>query len=158
MIRSRCGVPKAARWGLLLALLALAAGAAHADEAAEPPVQQPGAAAADLLADVPDVLALSPTQLSEKLAEVEARRAKVERDARIARTSRREYAAFVDESRRAESADRDRITTTRRGDVVFSPYRTPAVDPPPFPDAFDSPTVVGVGPWGSFVDICLPGF
>lgn len=113
---------------------------------------------AALLADVPNVLDLSAEQLAAKLVEVEEKRAQVERSARDSQRSRRDFAAFVGDARRAESADRDRIGRIRRGDAAFSPYRTQPAGSPPFPDTFDSPTVVGVGPWGSFSDVSFAAF
>lgn len=186
---------KTAIWGLVLAMLALVAGAVPAAEPARVAamtsyeldylldgldekraiLESPRAAEARdwlgrylsvmaddrraaLLTNVPNVLDLSPAEIAEKLAEMEAARAKVEKEARDSRRSRREFATFVDEARQATADDRARIAKIRRGDVAFSPYRSQPVGTPPYPDSFDSPTVVGVGPWGSFVDVCLPAF
>jgi hypothetical protein len=113
---------------------------------------------AALLADVPNVLDLTAEELAAKLVEVEKKRAQVERSARDSRRSRRDFATFVGDARRAETADRDRLGRIRRGDAAFSPYRTQPAGSPPFPDTFDSPTVVGVGPWGSFSDVSFVAF
>lgn len=113
---------------------------------------------AALLAHVPNVLDLSASDLAAKLADLEKRRTAVEREARDARRARRDFGAFVADLHRGEAAERRRLDRIRRGDVAFSPYRTLPVDAPPFPDSFDTATVVGVGPWGSFVDVCFPAF
>jgi hypothetical protein len=113
---------------------------------------------AAVLADVPDVLDMSAAELTAKLAEIEEQRAKVERSARESRHARRSFGGFVGDARRAEAADRARIGRSRRGDAAFSPYRRQPVGDPPFPDSFDSPTVVGVGPWTSFVSRSVAAF
>jgi hypothetical protein len=113
---------------------------------------------AALLADVPDVLEMSAADLTTKLTEIEEKRTKVERGARESRRSRQEFGGFIDDARRAEVADRAQLRLIRRGDAAFSPYRGQPVGSPPFPDSFDSPTVVGVGPWTSFVDHSFAAF
>lgn len=113
---------------------------------------------AALLADVPNVLEMSAAEVTSKLADIEAQRAKVERSARESRRSRRGFNAFIGDAHRAEAADRARIGRISRGDAAFSPYRGQPVDSPPFPDSFDSPTVVGVGPWTSFMDHSFAAF
>ena len=113
---------------------------------------------ATLLAGVPDVLEMSAAELTAKLAEIEEKRSQVERSARESRRSRRGFSAFIGDAHRAEAADRARIGRIRRGDGAFSPYRGPPVGNPPFPDSFDSPTVVGVGPWTSFMDHSFAAF
>jgi hypothetical protein len=113
---------------------------------------------AALLDAVPDVLEMSAADLTAKLTEIEEAREKVERGARESRRSRREFATFIGDARRSESAERARLGRIRRGDAVFSPYRGQPVGAPPFADSFDSPTVVGVGPWTSFVDHSFAAF
>jgi hypothetical protein len=113
---------------------------------------------AALLTAVPDVLEMSAADLAAKLTEIEEKRTKVERGARESRRSRREFGTFIDDARRSEAADRARLGRIRRGDAAFSPYRGQPVGSPPFPDTFDSPTVVGVGPWTSFVDHSFAAF
>jgi hypothetical protein len=113
---------------------------------------------AALLADVPDVLEMSAADLTAKLTEIDEKRTNVEREARETRRSRRAFGAFIDDARRAEAADRAQLSRIRRGDAAFSPYRGQPVGSPPFPDTFDSPTVVGVGPWTSFVDHSFAAF
>ncbi len=113
---------------------------------------------AKLLAAVPDVLTMSAAELTAKLAEIEEKRVAVERSARESRGARRSFGSFIGDARRAEADDRARLGRIRRGDAAFSPYRGPPVANPPFPDSFDSPTVVGVGPWTSFIDHSFAAF
>lgn len=113
---------------------------------------------AALTADVPNILDLSAAELSAQLAEVEARRAKVEKSADTSRTARQGFHAFVEGARRATQAERDRLGRLHFGARSFSPYRSQPVDAPPFADRYDSPTVVGVAPWGSFVDASFTAF
>jgi len=107
---------------------------------------------AALLQHVPNVLDMSAAELTAKLAEVEAKRAQVERSMRDSRRARQEFGTFVQADRERIATDRQRITKVRRGDAAFSPYRQQPVEDPPFPAAYDSPTVVGVGPWNAFFD------
>jgi len=113
---------------------------------------------AAMLADVPSVLDLSAVELAAKLAEVEAKRAAVERSAQDSRRARGEFGTRVRADRQALEAERTRLVRVHRDRVAFSPYRgQPAADPP-FADAFDSPTVVGVGPWNAFFMRSLTAF
>jgi len=113
---------------------------------------------AAVVANAPDLLEMSAAELTATLAEIEQQREKVERAARDARKSRRAFGAFVADARRSESAEREQLGRVRHGTTAFSPYRTQPVGDPPFPDSFDSPTVVGVGPWTSFVDHSFAAF
>lgn len=104
-----------------------------------------------LLADVPNVLDLSAAELTARLAEVEAKRAAVERSAEDSRRARREFGAVVSGDRQAVAEERGRLARIRLDRLAFSPYRGQPVEDPPFADAYDSPTVVGVGPWTAFI-------
>lgn len=113
---------------------------------------------AALVADAPDLLEMSAADLTARLAEIDQQRAKVERAARDARKSRREYRGFVAAARRGEAAERERLDRVHHGATAFSPYRRQPTGDPPFPDSFESPTVVGVGPWTSFMDHSFSAF
>lgn len=113
---------------------------------------------AALLADVPSVLDLSAVELAAKLAEVEAKRAAVERSAQDSRRTRGEFGMRVHADRQAVEAERARLVRVHRDRVAFSPYRGQPAEDPPFADAFDSPTVVGVGPWNAFFMRSLTAF
>jgi hypothetical protein len=115
---------------------------------------------AALLRDLPNVVEMTSGELIEGLREVEAKRAAVEKEAREVARSRKEFATFVRKSRAADEASRSRTARIRRGDTSFSPYRSQPVGSPPFADAHDSPTVVGigVGPWGTFVGMSVGAF
>lgn len=113
---------------------------------------------AALLAKAPDILEMSAVDLTAKITEIEERRATVERRAMESRRSRQEFGTFLGDARRTESADRMRLERLRRGDMGFSPYHSGPVGSPLFPDSFDSPTVVGVGPWTSFIDHSFAAF
>jgi hypothetical protein len=113
---------------------------------------------AELLADVPSVLDLSAADLTARLAEVEAKRAAVERAAQASKRSREEFGEFVRAERRWVESERDRLARLHHTRVVFSPYRGEPADDPPFADSYDSPTVVGVGPWNAFFARSLTAF
>lgn len=113
---------------------------------------------AALLADVPSVLDLSAADLVARLAEVEAKRVAVERAARESKRSRREFATRVRGDRQAVERERDRLERVHHDRAAFSPYRGQPTDDPPLADAYDSPTVVGVGPWNAFVSRSLTAF
>ena len=58
----------------------------------------------------------------------------------------------------ADDAAKARTARIRRGEAAFSPYRSQPVGDPPFANAYDSPTVIGVGPWGTFVGMSVGAF
>lgn len=113
---------------------------------------------AALLADVPSVLDLSAAELAARLAEVEAKRVAVERVARESKRSRRQFEALVRGDREALAQERVRLERVHRDQVALSPYRRQPAADPPFADAYDSPTVVGVGPWTAFITRSLTAF
>lgn len=110
------------------------------------------------LAGLPDVVEMTSGELIAGVQRLEEKRAEVERRAADTRRSRREFAAFHEAARAREQEQRMRISRIRRGDASFSPYRAPAVGDAPFSGAYDSPTVVGVGPWGTFVGTSIAAF
>lgn len=113
---------------------------------------------AELLVDVPSVLDLSAADLTARLADLEAKRAAVERAARDSRRTRQAFGALVQADHRTVEAERARLTRVHGDRVAFSPYRGQPTDDPPFADSYDSPTVVGVGPWNTFVARSLTAF
>ncbi len=112
---------------------------------------------AALLKDAPDVTAMSESQLRDAIRQVEDKRAEVEKQAHTVRQARRTYGEFLETNREAIAAQRAQ-TRAQRDDVSFSPYRGPAVDSAPFADSFNSPTVVGVGPWTTFMGTGISSF
>lgn len=113
---------------------------------------------AEVLRDVPDILDLSAAELEAVVRQVEDRRMAVERSRRETLAARKAFGGFQEASGQAAAAERARITAIRAGSPVFSPYRGPPVAPAPFATAYDSPTAVGVGPWGSYLAIPVGAF
>ncbi len=113
---------------------------------------------AEVVADAPNVIEMSAGELIEGLQTLAVKRADVERRAQDTLRGRREFAAFEGESRRADERLRAQLRRIRRGDVSFSPYRAQPGGDPPFADAYGSPTVIGVGPWGTFVGTAIGAF
>ncbi len=113
---------------------------------------------AALLRELPNVVEMTSGELIAGIKAVEAKRAAVEKQARQVASGRREIAAFVHESRAADDAAKARTARVRRGEAAFSPYRSQPVGDPPFANAYDSPTVIGVGPWGTFVGMSVGAF
>jgi hypothetical protein len=70
--------------------------------------------------------------------------------AKASQRARREFGNLVRSDHESVDAERIRLVRVHRDRVVFSPYRSQPADDPPFADAYDSPTVVGVGPWNAF--------
>jgi hypothetical protein len=101
-----------------------------------------------VLKDVPDILEMTAAELEAAVKQVEAKRTDVERQRAKAIATRAEFGLFQQAAGEAAAADRARMAAVRGGAPSFSPYRGPAVESPPFANAYDSPTVVGVGPWG----------
>jgi len=110
------------------------------------------------LGTVPDILDMSATELEAALERVEARRAEVERSHAETVAGRRRIEGFRQATSRATAADRDRQAEVRAGAPSFSPYRGPLRNEVPFAEAYDSPTAVGVGPWGSFMRVPVGAF
>ena len=61
-------------------------------------------------------------------------------------------------NRLQQEEDRTALAATRAAPDVYSHYRGTSVPDPPFAGSYDSPTVVGVGPWGSFLLIPTVAF
>ena len=112
---------------------------------------------ADVLRDVPDILDMSTAELEEAIGRVEAKRRDVEQQRAATIAGRQQIGGFLVAAREEEAAERARQAEVRSG-PVFSPYRGPPVGDTPFSDAYDSPTVVGVGPWGTFLGIPIGAF
>jgi hypothetical protein len=113
---------------------------------------------AALVATVPNVLDMSAAELAATLADVVGKRTRVERSHTDSQRARRRFGDFGRADRQAISAERARISRIHRDDAAFSPYRGQPVEDPPFATAFDSPTVVGVGPWNAFCARSLTAF
>jgi hypothetical protein len=113
---------------------------------------------ASLLRELPDVVEMTSGELIAGIQAVKAKRAAVEKQARQVMRGRREIAAFVRESRADDEATKARMARIRRGEAAFSPYRNQPVGDPPFANSYDSPTVIGVGPWGTFVGMSVGAF
>ena len=112
---------------------------------------------ADVLRDVPDILDMSTAELEEAIGRVEAKRAAVEQQRQATIAGREQIGGFLAAAKEREAAERMQEAAVRSG-PVFSPYRAPPVGDTPFSDAYDSPTVVGVGPWGTFLGIPIGAF
>lgn len=111
-----------------------------------------------VLKDVPDILEMTAAELEAAVKQVETKRTDVERQRAKAIATRAEFGLFQQAAGEAAAADRARMAAVRGGAPSFSPYRGPAVESPPFANAYDSPTVVGVGPWGVSVGIPTGAF
>jgi hypothetical protein len=107
---------------------------------------------AEVLRDVPDILEMTAADLEAAVKQVEAKQAAVERGRKESLAARAGFGRFRQAADQAAAAERARLAALRGGAPVFSPYRGPVVGSPPFADAYDSPTVVGVGPWGSYLE------
>ena len=112
---------------------------------------------AAVLRDVPDILDMSTTELEAAITRVEAKRKEVAQQRQSAIAGRQQIGGFLAAARDGEAVERARQAELRSG-PVFSPYRGPPVGDAPFADAYDSPTVVGVGPWGTFLGIPIGAF
>jgi hypothetical protein len=113
---------------------------------------------AEVLGTVPNILDMSSTELEAALRQVEEKRTAVEQHARRSQQTRGETAELVEANRLQQEEDRTALAATRAAPDVYSPYRGTSVPDPPFAGSYDSPTVVGVGPWGSFLLIPTVAF
>jgi len=113
---------------------------------------------AEVLRNVPDVLDMSAAELEAAVRQVESKRAEVERRHDETLGARQEFARFRRQADRAEAAERARLAPRSDSASPFSPYRGPPAASPPFAGAYDSPTVVGASPWGSFLAVPISAF
>jgi hypothetical protein len=113
---------------------------------------------AEVVATIPNMVDMSAAQLQNALAELDEKRAAVEKRARDAARGRREFGTFVRDRHEADKATKAALSRLRRGDVAFSPYRSQPVDDPPFATGYESQTVVGVGPWGTFIGMNIGAY
>lgn len=111
----------------------------------------------EVLGEVPNVLDMSASELEAAVRRVEAKRTAVEQQRRRSLETRDTTAALVEASRQEQEA-RAALAASRSAPEIYSPYRgTSGVDPP-FAGSYESPTVVGVGPWGSYLQIPMTAF
>lgn len=113
---------------------------------------------AEAVRAVPDILDMTAAELAAAVQRVEARRAEVERGRGDSLAARRTFAGFLDRARLERTADRARQAAIRGRTPPFSPYRGPGVEQPPFAPAYDTPTAVGVVPWGGFLSVPVAAF
>jgi hypothetical protein len=92
------------------------------------------------------------------LERLQAKRAAVEQQRRVATSARAEFAAFLDAQRRIDALAREARTRIRLTDVAFSPYRAGPVADPPFADVGDGMPFGPMPPWGPFTGLQVGGF
>lgn len=116
----------------------------------------------EVLGEVPNILDMSSTELEAAVRRVEAKRTAVEQQHRRTLETRDTTAALVEANRQQQEAQRvaklAALAESLPPTDVFSPYRAAGVSDPPFAGSYASPTVVGVGPWGSFLLIPTVAF
>ena len=111
----------------------------------------------EVLGELPNILDMSSSELDAAVRRVEAKRIAVEQQHRRTLETRDATAALVAATRRQQEQMRA-AQASRSATDVFSPYRGSSTTDAPFSDSYDSPTVVGVGPWGSFLSIPTAAF
>lgn len=111
----------------------------------------------EVLGEVPNILDMSASELEAAVRRVEAKRTAVEQQHRRSLETRDTTAALVEASRRDQEA-RAALAASRPAPEIYSPYRGNSVSDPPFAGSYESPTVVGVGPWGSYLQIPMTAF
>jgi hypothetical protein len=112
----------------------------------------------EVLGEVPNILDMSSTELEAAVHRIEAKRTAVEQQHRRTLVTRDTTAALVEANREQQEAQRAALAVSRPAAEVYSPYRDGPVPEPPFSGTYESPTVVGVGPWGSFLLIPTVAF
>lgn len=111
----------------------------------------------EVLGEVPNVLDMSASELEAAVRRVEAKRTAVEQQHRRTLETRDTTAALVEANRQEQEA-RAALAASRPAPEVYSPYRgTSSVDPP-FAGSYESPSVVGASPWGSYLQIPMTAF
>jgi hypothetical protein len=110
----------------------------------------------EVLGEVPNILDMSSNELEAAVRRVEAKRNAVEQQHARTLETRDTTAALVEANRSRQEEERA-AQASRPAAEVYSPYRAGGTDPP-FSGTYESPTVVGVGPWGSFLLIPTTAF
>lgn len=113
---------------------------------------------AEVLRDVPNVLDMSAAELEAVVQRIDTKRAEVARRHDEVLAARQDFAGFQRRVGRDYAAARARLAAGSDAAPPFSPYRGPAARSAPFADAYDSPTVVGASPWGSFLAVPSAAF
>ena len=113
---------------------------------------------AEVLAELPNVLDTTTTDLIVGLERLQAKRAAVEQQRRVTVAARAEFAAFLGAQRRIDALARAARSRIRVGDAAFSPYRATIIADPPFADVGDGMPFGPVLPWGPFVGVQVGGF
>ena len=113
---------------------------------------------AEVLRDVPNVLDMSAAELEATLQRIETKRAQVARRHDEVLAARQDFARFQRQVGRDDAAARARLAAGSDAAPPFSPYRGPAARSAPFAGAYESPTVVGASPWGSFLALPIAAF
>jgi hypothetical protein len=114
---------------------------------------------ADVLRQVPNVIEMSAGELADAIRDAEKKRTAVEKEAAETVRGKREFGEFIAANRRADAALKLRLTRIQIGDAAFSPYRTQPIGEPPLSDAsYNSPLIIGVGPWGNFIGANVGAF
>ena len=110
----------------------------------------------EVLGEVPNILDMSSNELEAAVRRVEAKRNAVEQQHARTLETRDTTAALVEANRSRQEEERA-AQASRPAAEVYSPYRAGGTDPP-FSGTYESPTAVGVGPWGSFLLIPTTAF
>jgi hypothetical protein len=113
---------------------------------------------AEVLRDVPNVLDMSAAELEAAVQRIETKRAEVARRHDEVLAAQQDFAGFQRRVGRDDAAARAGLAAGRDAAPPFSPYRGPAARSAPFAGAYESPTVVGASPWGSFLAVPIEAF
>jgi len=113
---------------------------------------------AEVLRGVPNVLDMSAADLEAAVERIETKQAEVARRHDETLAARREFASFQQRVGREDAEARAGLAAGRDTPPAFSPYRGPAARSAPFAGAYESPTVVGASPWGSFLAVPSAAF
>jgi hypothetical protein len=113
---------------------------------------------AEVLRDVPNVLDMSAAELEAAVQRIETKRAEVARRHDEVLAAQQDFAGFQRRVGRDDAAARAGLAAGRAAAPPFSPYRGPAARSAPFAGAYESPTVVGASPWGSFLAVPIEAF
>lgn len=113
---------------------------------------------AEVLKDVPDVVAMSSAQLQQEVAKIEQMRSSLQQRQAAFDQGRQQLVERAQAARQATASASAAAAARAQTGVSYSPYRSQGGGKPPFSDAKGSGMSVSAGPWGAWVNFNVGNF
>ena len=120
---------------------------------------------AEVLKDVPNVVAMSSAQLQQEISKIEQMKTGLQQQQQAFDQSRQQLVERAQAARQATAAASNAAAAAAQSGVAYSPYRSGGGGgggggggKPPFSDAHNSGMTVTSGPWGAYVSFNTGSF